>query len=113
MIYEIRNYHFRPDLLDRYRTWARSRAVPHLSGQMDVLGFWVSTSDAAEVNGEPHDRLGVANVTWIIGWRDLAHRNTVLPQVLSSPAWTEIFADVPGGRESYLRVEAKFADSLM
>ena len=113
MIYEIRNYHFHPDLFDRYKAWAKTKAVPHLSGQMDVLGFWVNTSDAAEVNGEPQDKLGVANVTWIIAWRDLAHRNTVLPKVLSSPEWAAIFSEVPGGRESYLRIEAKFAESLM
>jgi hypothetical protein len=112
MIYEIRNYHFRPDLLEDYKTWAKTQAVPYLSRKMDVLGFWASTDDAPEVNGETQDKLGSANVTWVIRWRDLAHRNQQLPIVLSGPEWEGIFTHVPGGRASYLRTEAKFAESL-
>src|SRR6266481_4850202 len=66
--------------------------------------------DAPEVNGAPQDHLGTANVTWIIRWRDLAQRNEVLPRVLSSPVWQDIFSRVPEGPASYLRIEAKFAD---
>ncbi|HLZ83434.1 MAG TPA: hypothetical protein VKQ54_07680 [Caulobacteraceae bacterium] len=113
MIYEIRNYHFKPELLEAYKHWAKTRAVPHLSKELDVVGFWANNADAPEVNGEPHDKLGVANVTWIIRWKDLAQRNDVLPRVLASPAWEEIFSHVPGGRSSYLRIEAKFADALV
>jgi len=39
MIYEIRNYHFRPDLIDAYKAWAKAEAIPHLAPQLDVLGF--------------------------------------------------------------------------
>jgi hypothetical protein len=113
MMYEIRNYHFRPDLLADYKVWAGTTAVPHLARHLDLLGFWVTGDDAAEVAGEPQDTLGVANVTWIIRWRDLAHRNEVLPGVLASPEWAEIFSHVPGGRGSYLRIEAKFAEALI
>jgi len=72
MIYEIRNYHFRPDLIDAYKAWAKAEAIPHLASQLDVLGFWINSKDAHEVNGAPQDHLGTANVTWIIRWRDLA-----------------------------------------
>ena len=113
MLFEIRQYHFNPDLFEAYKLWARTEAVPHLARQLDVLGFWVSTGDEPEVRGEPHDKLGSANVTWIVRWRDLAHRNDVLPGVLSSPAWAEIFSRVPGGIDSYLRRESKFAESLL
>jgi hypothetical protein len=113
MIYEIRNYHFRSDLIDAYKTWAKAEAIPHLASQLDVLGFWINSKDAPEVNGAPQDHLGTANVTWIIRWRDLAQRNEVLPRILSSPAWQDIFSRVPEGPASYLRIEAKFADSLM
>lgn len=113
MIYEIRNYHFKPELFDRYKDWARSKAVPHLGRELDLVGFWVSNADTPEVTGEPQDKLGVANVTWIIRWKDLAQRNDVLPRVLASPEWEAIFSHVPGGRSSYLRIEAKFADALM
>lgn len=51
MLFEIRNYHFRPELLDAYREWA-------------------------------------------------------------SEAWVEIFSKVPGGLDSYLRRESKFAEAL-
>ena len=112
VMYEIRNYHFKPELLSQYRQWAKTKAVPHLSKELDVLGFWVNSEDPSEVTGEAQDKLGSANVTWIIRWRDLAHRNEVLPGVLGSPEWEAIFADVPGGRSSYLRIENKFAESL-
>jgi hypothetical protein len=111
-MYEIRNYHFKPELLGQYKAWAKTKAVPHLSKELDVLGFWVNTGDTPEVLGEPHDKLGCATVTWIIRWKDLAERNDVLPRVLGSPEWNAIFAHVPGGRGSYLRIENKFAESL-
>ncbi len=113
MIYEIRNYHFRPDLFEQYQAWAKAAAVPLLARELDLVGFWVTGGDAPEVMGEPQDKLGVANVTWIIRWRDLAQRNEDLPRVLASPEWEAIFADVPGGRASYLRIEAKFAEALV
>ncbi len=113
MIYEVRNYHFRPDLLDQYRSWAEASAVPYLSGKMDVVGFWVNTSAPAEVFGEPQDALGPSNVTWVIRWRDLAQREADWAAALASPEWEKILAQVPGGRASYLRLESKFADSLL
>ena len=111
-MFEIRNYHFKPELLEQYKDWAKTRAVPHLGRELDIVGFWANGADAPEVTGEPHDGLGVANVTWIIRWRDLAQRNEVLPRILASPEWGEIFSHVPGGPASYLRIEAKFADAL-
>jgi hypothetical protein len=90
-----------------------AEAIPHLASQLDVLGFWINSKDAPEVNGAPQDHLGTANVTWIIRWRDLAQRNEVLPRILSSPAWQDIFSRVPEGPASYLRIEAKFAEALM
>ena len=112
MIFEIRNYHFKPDLLSAYKRWAGDEAMPYLSRELDVVGFWVSTSDEAEIRGEPHDALGVANVTWIIRWEDLVQRNSTQPQVFSAPEWEDIFSRVPGCVDSYLRIEAKFAESL-
>ena len=63
MIYEIRNYHFRPDLIDAYKAWAKAEAIPHLVSQLDVVGFWINSKDTPEVNGAPLDHLGTANVT--------------------------------------------------
>ena len=112
MIFEIRNYHFKTELLSAYKKWAADEAIPYLSRELEVVGFWVSTGDEAEILGEPHDALGVANVTWIIRWEDLVQRNSIQPQVFSSPEWEDIFSRVPGGLDSYLRIEAKFAESL-
>ena len=64
------------------------------------------------IRGQGQDALGSANITWIIRWRDLAHRNEEMPKALAGPEWESIFADVPGGGASYLRTEAKFAESL-
>ena len=112
MIYEIRNYHFDPSLFPAYQKWAANEAIPHLARKLDLVGFWVSTSDSPEILGQPHDALGVANVTWIIRWNDLEQRASVLPPIFASPEWGEIFSRVPGGMESYRRIEAKFAESL-
>jgi hypothetical protein len=113
VIFEIRNYHFRPDLIEAYKVWAKAEAIPHLAQQLEVVGFWINTNDAPEIDAAPQDKFGSGNVTWIIRWRDLAHRNDILPRVLSSPTWQDIFSRVPGGESSYLRVEAKFAESLV
>ena len=113
MIYEVRNYHFQPELLAAYRDWARETAVPYLTSKMDVVGFWVNTPDPCEVVGEPQDKLGPANVTWVIRWRDLAHRNTDWPAALSGAEWERVLATVPGGMASYLRLESKFAEALV
>ena len=80
---------------------------------MDIIGFWINTDDEPEVRGQPHDNLGTANVTWVIRWDDVEHRNRVFPNVISSPEWQSLFAKVPGGQESYLRRESKFAESIM
>ena len=112
MIDEIRNYHFNPELFEAYKAWARTRAIPYLSSKMQVLGFWANTAEPSEVNGAPLDGLGSANITWIIRWRDMDHRNAGLSAALQSPEWAEIFSHVPGGRGSYLRTESKFAETL-
>ena len=113
MIYEVRNYHFRPDLLDAYKSWAKTKAIPFLGKKMEVVGFWTNTAEPPEIAGEPLDKLGSANITWVIRWRDLDHRNRDLHAALNSPEWAEIFSHVPGGPSSYLRTEAKFTEALL
>ena len=113
MIYEIRNYHFRPDLIEDYKVWARSSALPYLSSRMDVVGFWVKTGDPVEVLGEPQDKLGPANITWIIRWRDLDQRHAAWAAALATPEWDEVAAKAPGGPASYLRHEFRYMESLV
>jgi hypothetical protein len=112
MIFEIRNYHFDPARFEAYKQWGEREAIPYLERQLDLVGFWVSAGDEAEIIGRPHDELGAANVTWIIRWRDRDQRNEVLPRVFATPEWEDIFSRVPGGLPSYLRIESRFADAL-
>ena len=46
MLFEIRNYHVQPDLLKAYKAWGQAEAIPYLSQQLDVVGFWINTNDA-------------------------------------------------------------------
>ena len=112
MLFEIRRYHFDPALFAAYREWAKGEALPHLSQELDVVGFWVSTDEPAQIKGEPQDKLGSANVTWIIRWKDRAHRELVWQRILSNSNWKDIFSRVPGGPASYLRMEAQLAESI-
>jgi hypothetical protein len=113
MLFEIRNYHIRPESLAAYSHWAKTQAIPHLSKVLDVRGFWIETSEPAQITGAPMDKLGPANVTWILGWADMADRDQRLPAVFASDAWAPVFAQLPGGLDNYLRMESKFTQSLL
>jgi hypothetical protein len=113
MLFEIRNYYRDPAYQEAYTEWVTREALPYLAQRLDLVGFWVTTNDPPEIGGAPMDKLGAANVTWIIRWRDLVQRNDVLPGVLSGAVWDDIFSRVPGGRAAYLRTEVKFAESLL
>jgi hypothetical protein len=111
MLYEVRDYHYRPDLFDEYQQWA-DRAVPVLRDLLDVVGFWVDSGEASEVGGtDPIDSpIGHANVTWIIRWEDMQDREENLPKALGSQAWRDIWAEHPdpGG---YLQLMSRFMDA--
>lgn len=111
MIYEIRNYHYEPTLIDKYKEWAAKLALPYIRQKLDVVGFWVNTDAPPEVAGRPLDELGSATVTWIIRWDDLATRSEVMGKVFASDEWREIMKGNPG-EQNYMRIEAKFAESL-
>ena len=112
MIYEIRNYHFAPDLIEDYKTWARELAIPYLSRQVDVVGFWADCGIETEVRGEPLDKLGPATVTWIIRWENHAARQSQLPTALATDEWKALFCKVPGGAASYRRIECRFFEAV-
>ena len=113
-MYEIRNYHFEPSRLSEYRHWAQTLAVPHLKDNMDVIGFWITNDTDAEYGGRlPADTYGpAANITWVIRWKDRAQRDAAWATLRKSGKWKAIIGQVPGGRESYLRTESKFADAV-
>ena len=112
MIYEIRNYHFDPQRFEEYKAWAKEKALPFLDRELDLVGFWATAGDS-EVTGAPMDQLGSANITWIIRWPDRETRDASMGTIFGRDDWGEIFADVPGGRESYQRMEAKFTEALL
>ena len=111
MIYEIRNYHYEPSLLDEYRIWAVEKALPYIRAHLDLVGFWVNVDEAPQIGGKPLDDLGSATVTWIIRWPDLATRHETMGTVFGSDEWRAIMAANPG-QEHYHRTEAKFAEAL-
>ena len=111
-IYEVRNYHFDPARFDEYAEVARGEYLRYLREHLDIVGFWVDSGIPAEVRGAEQDELGSANITWVIRWASKTERDEKLPEVLGTPEWREIFAEVPGGGASYLRVESRFMESL-
>ena len=113
MIFEIRNYHFDPARFEDYKQWAREQALPYLQRELDLIGFWANSAEGTEVNGAPMDEMGSANITWIIRWPDKATRDENMGGIFATDEWNEIFANVPGGMDSYHRMEAKFTESLI
>ena len=111
-IYEVRTYHFDPARFEEYEEVARGEYIRYLREHLDIAGFWIDSGIPAEVRGAEQDELGPGNVTWVIRWASKAERDEKLPQVLGTPEWGEIFADVPGGGASYLRIEVRFMESL-
>jgi len=113
MIYEVRNYHIRPESLEAYRHWAKTYAVPHLSKVLDVVGFWIDLAgEPPTVTVTPTDALGSANVAWVLRWKDRAESEATLARVFGGADWAAIFARLPGGLDNYLRMESRWAEAL-
>ncbi len=112
MLYEIRSYQFEPTLFDEYKSWVQTRALPWITRQLDLVGFWTNVPERVEIDMVPTDEPAAANITWIIRWPDKATRDVEFERIFGSDEWAEIFEDVPGGFGSYLRTEAKFAEQL-
>ena len=81
---------------------------------MEVVGFWVNSEMAPIYGGSlPQDEnVRPADITWIIRWQDRAQRDKVWEELRSDPERDAILSHVPGGRESYLRTEAKFVTEI-
>lgn len=112
MLYEVRDYHYRKDLFEEYKTWAE-RAVPVLKDLLDVVGFWVDSGAEPEVRGtDPMEPpIGQANVTWIIRWESREAREELLPKALGSDAWRKVWAEHPdpGG---YQQLLSRFMEAM-
>lgn len=112
MIYEIRDYHYRPDIFDEYKAWAEE-AVPVLKANMDIVGFWIDRGIAPEIRGsQPMDSpLGSANVTWIIRWDSKEQRDQDMPKALSTQAWKDVWAKHPDAN-GYLQMSGRFMEEM-
>lgn len=107
-VFEIRDYHYRTDRMDEYREWAHE-AAPVLDGRLDVLGFWVDGGIPPEIMGsDPMElRHGPPNVTWMIRWESMEHREQGWGALWQDPVWNETWARHPGF-EGYLQMTVRF-----
>jgi hypothetical protein len=112
MIYEIRDYHYRPDIFEDYRRWA-AEAVEVLRSKLDVVGFWIDCGIDPEVAGtNPVDSpIGHANVTWIIRWNSKAERDELLRQALGSDEFQAVFAKHPDPN-GYRQMLSRFMEEM-
>jgi len=110
-MFEIRNYHYDPAVFDRYKTWAKTEAVPYLREHLDLVGFWMDNGEASELKGSDpvSHKHGAANITWIIRWDSMDARNEGHQRVFKSPGWKDIWSRHPDAN-GYLQMEAKFAE---
>ena len=113
MLYEIRDYHYRPDLIEAYKKWALDATVV-LRRNLDVVGFWVDEGEhKPEITGSaPIDSpIGSANVTWIIRWDSQAARDAAMKTVFSAPDWQAVWARHPDPN-GYRQISARFMTAL-
>ena len=111
MLYEVRDYHYRPDIWDDYRKWATGEAIPFLKANMDVLEFWLDSGIEPEISGTKPVRsdIGSANVTWVIRWPDKDTRDREFAKVMGSEGWRDIWSrhPDPGG---YRQVSVRYME---
>jgi len=113
VLYEIRDYHYRPDLIEAYKKWALGATVV-LRRNLDVVGFWVDEGEhKPEITGStPIDSpIGSANVTWIIRWDSKAARDAAMKTVFSAPDWQAVWARHPDPN-GYRQISARFMTAL-
>ena len=113
MIYEIRNYYYEPTQIAAYKVWAKTKAMALSETQSQRPRVLGQHRSAAGGHRAPDGRARVVehHVDHRLG-RHLRKRKATLDRVFATPEWQKIFADVPGGIASYLRIECKFTESL-
>lgn len=113
MIYEVRDYHIRPDIFEAYKAWGEE-AVAVLRRRFDVIGFWVDEGLAEpEIAGtDPIDTpIGTANVTWIIRWADKATRDVEIKKVFASDEWRDVWSRHPDPN-GYHQISSRFMNEI-
>jgi hypothetical protein len=110
---EIRDYHYRPDIIADYKKWAEA-AVVVLRDKLDVVGFWIDEGQIApEISGsDPVDSpIGSANVTWIIRWDSKAARDAKMASAFAGEAWDAVMAMHPDP-DGYLQISSRFMEEV-
>jgi len=113
VIYEVRDYHYRPDLFEAYKKWALE-AVPVLRKHMDVVGFWVWDGvNGAEITGANPQKspIGEANVTWVIRWESKAARDIAMKGAFAGEDWQAVWAKHPDPN-GYVQMAARFMEAI-
>lgn len=107
-IYEIRDYHYRPERMDEYRQWA-AEASKLLHERMNLLGFWIDVGIPGQITGsDPMElALGQANITWIIKWDNLEQRKNGWDALWKDSEWAGVWEKHPGF-EDYLQMSVRF-----
>jgi hypothetical protein len=112
-MYEIRDYHYRPDLIEGYKKWAEA-AVVVLRDKLDVVGFWIDEGDIEpEISGSNtiDSPIGSANVTWIIRWASKEARDATMQTAFSGEAWDAVMAKHPDPN-GYLQISSRFMEEI-
>lgn len=112
MIFEIRDYHYRPDLFDAYKAWAE-KAVPVLRAELDLVGFWIDRGTPPEIQGAApvESPIGQANITWILRWESQEARAERFGKLFQSDAWKSIWSEHPDP-DGYVQTTARFMDAM-
>ena len=111
MLFEIRCYRFEPTKFEEYKVWLKDKAWSYFSNKMNIVGFWLDNGMPPIYGGSqpPADDVLPANITWIVQWRNREQRDKVWDEVMADPECKTLFSTVPGGMNSYLRMEVRFA----
>jgi len=96
--------------MDAYKEWW-VEGLDVLGAHMDIQGLWFDSGEPARISGEdpmplPH---GSANVTWMIRWDDIEHRDAVWNALYADPEWVACAARHPGF-DGYLHMSVRFMD---
>ena len=109
---EVRDYHFAPDRMGDYRTWA-VEAGEYLRSRWDVSGFWLDSGVPTRIMGaDPMElRHGHANVTWVIRWPDIDARERAWEALWEDPEWNDLWERHPGFN-GYLHMSVRFLEEV-
>jgi hypothetical protein len=113
MLFEIRNYHYDPSKFEAYTRWGKGEAKTFLEAHLDIVGIWFDIGEPPEFGGEDPtpSQHGAPNVTWIIRWESMEHRNQGHKELSENQEWQEIWSRHPDPN-GYLHMQVTFAEQI-